>query len=327
MTTLKPQPERCVEIIGSIEGLAEIPEGASTHLTLGAYDGVHIGHQALIRRTVETAEERGALSVVFTFRNHPLSILAPSYVPPRLTPDDVRIRMFSEMGVRILVLVEFDHALAQLTATEFTREILVKRLRIRHVVCGHNFHFGQGGAEDAQFLREKGAEMGFTVEQLEPVKVRGVIVNSSRIRELLTQGLVSTAAEFLGRPYSIRGEVARGTGRGRTLTYPTANIVPCEDILIPGSGVYVVRVIVDGAPHGGMMSIGTNPTFPPEHFSIEAHLFDFNGNLMGKVIEVEFIHRMRMEMKFASAEALVLQMRRDEMSARKFLKGYITKTP
>lgn len=315
-----------MEIIGSIEGFAGIPEGASTHLTLGAYDGVHIGHQALIRRTVETSEERGALSVVFTFKNHPLSVLAPSYVPPRLTPDDLRIRLFSEMGVRILVLVEFDHALANMTATEFTREILVKRLRIRHVVCGHNFRFGRGGAEDAEFLREIGAGMGFTVEQLEPVSVRGVIVNSSRIRELLTQGLVSTAAEFLGRPYSIRGEVVRGTGRGRTLTYPTANIVPREDILIPGSGVYAVRVIVDGATHGGMMSIGTNPTFPPEHFSIEAHLFDFNGDLMGKVIEVEFVRRMRMEMKFESAEALVMQMRRDETSARRFLKGYVVGT-
>ena len=308
-----------ITVINNRDDLMALPEGQTTHATIGAFDGIHIGHQALIRRTVETAQAADAIPAVLTFSNHPLSVLAPSYMPPRLTPDDLRVRLFEDLGLRLIVLIPFDRAVANLSAEVFIREILAQRLRARHVVCGYDFQFGQGGSGNVETLSLMGRQFGISVECMEPVKIRGIVVSSTKIREMVTQGMVATAAEFLGRPYSIRGRVIKGFGRGRHLSYPTANLEPRDDLLIPAYGVYAVRVIIDNHCYNGMMSIGTNPTFEPQHFSIEAHVFDFDGDLVDRTIEIYFIQRLRMEMKFDGAEALVEQLRRDEQYARRFL--------
>ena len=290
-----------------------------THVTVGVFDGIHLGHQALIRGVIDSTKGTRALPSVFTFRNHPLSVLAPVYAPPLLTTEEMRIEIFASLGIKMAVIVPFDHALADLSPEEFAREILFKRLRARHVVCGYNFCFGRGGSGDANMLCRIGQDMGFVVEQMEPVTIRNMIVSSTRIREFLSQGMVEMAAEFLGRPYGIRGIVEKGMGRGKTLNYPTANLAFPQDLLIPAAGVYAVRIVADGGIYNGMMNIGLNPTFPPEHFSAEAHLFDFHGDLLEKKLEIKFIRRMRDEVKFETMETLSSQLKKDEKTARRIL--------
>ncbi len=308
-----------INVYKALDELDSLPEDAGTHLTLGVFDGIHLGHQALIKRTVESAHKTRALPAVFTFTRHPLSILAPPYTPRLLTPLDVREGIFASMGIKILVIVDFDSGLSSLTPEEFVRNLLVKRLRARHVICGFNFRFGAGGRGDASRLREIGEKSGFTVEIVKPVLVGGIIVSSTKIRELLNQGMVALASEFLGRHHSVRGEVERGAGRGRSLGYPTANLLISPDILIPARGVYAVKAVVGGKRYGGMMNIGINPTFASGRFSAEVHLFGLEQDLIGKSLEVQFIERLRDEKRFANETALMHHLRRDEQEARKIL--------
>jgi len=308
-----------LKVYHTLEELEDLPKGVHTHVTLGVFDGIHLGHRVLLTRVKESTTGTQAIPAVFTFCNHPLSILAPAYVPPLLTTEDMRIEIFASLGIKIAVIVPFDHTLADLSPEEFAREILFKRLRARRMVCGYNFCFGRGGAGDMALLCKVGQDMGFVVEQMEPVMIRNVIVSSTRIREYLSQGMVDAAAEFLGRPYAIRGIVEKGMGRGQTLNYPTANLAFPQDLLIPATGVYAVRIVAEDRIYQGMMNIGYSPTFPPERFSAEAHLFDFQGDLSGKRLEVKFISRMRDEAKFDAMESLARQLKKDEKIARQIL--------
>jgi riboflavin kinase / FMN adenylyltransferase len=310
---------RDIQIIRSIDELKNLKGKFKSHVTAGAFDGVHVGHQALIRRTVESAGENNAVPVLFTFNNHPLSFLAPAYSPARLTLNGDRVKLISELGIRVIVVLEFDNFLADLSPEEFISELLVSSLGMTHIVEGYNFCFGKRGGGNLDLLTKLGHDLGFSVEVVPPVKIRDVIVSSTKIRGLLSQGLVTSAREFLGRPYSICGKVISGEGRGRHLKYPTANIVLPSGLLRPSNGVYAVRIGVEGGIYDGMMNIGYNPTFKAEHLSMEAHIFDFSGNLPGKEIEVFFINRLRDEISFDNPQALVKQLQCDEKAARKFL--------
>ena len=315
-----------VKVINYLEYLKHLPDDRRSYVTIGAFDGVHIGHQKLIRRTVEEARKNNAVPVVFTFKNHPLSVLAPTYAPKRISTDEARIRRFSDLGIKIVVLIQFNRAIADLNRTEFAREILATGLHTRHIVCGYNFRFAREGAGDVDFLRRIGDELGFTVEEVKPVKIRNITVSSTKIRELLTQGMVTTASEFLGRPYTIQGKVVKGMGRGKGLSYPTANLDVPEDVLIPANGVYVIQTEIEGQKIGGMMNIGYNPTFRPRRFSVEAHIFDFERDLVGRALEIQFIKRLRDEVRYESTEQLVSQLARDEKMARKFLPEDLVKS-
>lgn len=308
-----------MKIIRTQDELKSLPDEFCSHITIGSFDGIHLGHQKLISRVVETSRQNNCTPAVFTFPNHPLSLLAPPYKPARLTSDEERIQLFKDLGVKLLILATFDRSLARVTPEEFVKDILLEKLKVRHVVCGYNFRFGKNGGGDEAFLREMAACHGFSVEQVDPVKISHVIVSSTKIRELLTQGLVTLAGEFLGRPYSLKCPVIKGKGRGRHMEYPTANLAPPEDILVPANGVYAVKVVINNHTYNGMMSIGTNPTFPPKNFSLEVHVFDFDGNLVGEELEVRFIKKLRLEIRFDSREDLMEQLRRDEEIARKFL--------
>jgi len=309
-----------IKVVRYVEYIRFQTERKRTHVTVGAFDGIHVGHQKLIRKTVDTARANRAMPAVLTFQNHPLTILAPSYAPMRLSSDEARTDLFESMGVRILVLIPFNRSVADLSPEKFVEDILVHGLRVRHLVCGYNFHFGKNGAGNVDVLAELGKKHDFTVEKVPPVKVRGVVVSSTKIRELLTQGMVSTVAEFLGRPYTIRGVVKKGFGRGRSLHYPTANLDLPRDLLIPAEGVYAVRVVLkNGGEYGAMMNIGHNPSFPGDRLSVEVHLFDFDGDLIGETMEIKFVNRLRIEMKYEKIEDLMDQLKRDETSARKFL--------
>ncbi|MBN1901389.1 bifunctional riboflavin kinase/FAD synthetase [Candidatus Sumerlaeota bacterium] len=310
---------RKMTVYRSLLEMENLPDTMRAHVTLGVFDGIHLGHQELLRRTVESAKKTKAVPAVFTFTNHPLSVLAPAYAPALLTTDESRVALFDKMGIRMAVIVHFDHALGDLSPDEFARNILVKKFEARHVVCGYNFRFGKDASGNVELLKRLGEKMGFSVDSVEPVRIGGDVVSSTRIREFLNQGMVEQAAEFLGRPYSLEAVVRKGMGRGTKLGYPTANLEFSPGLLIPAMGVYAVWIMLKGTPWKGMMNIGYNPTFPPERFSPEAHLLDFKGSLPGKKIEAQFVKKIRDEIRFKNEKELIEQLRRDEKMVRKII--------
>lgn len=285
-------------------------------VAVGTFDGVHIGHQALISRAVSLALEAGVSCVVFTFRNHPMSVLAPDRVPPSLSSPEERRRVFASLGVDFVIEEPFTKELALLPAEDFLSR-LVETLDPRMVVVGENFSFGAGGRGTPEFLAAKGKEMGFHVEKMPLLSYAGKKVSSTRIRALLSEGDVRLAGELLGRPFSMAGVVVHGDERGRTLGFPTANLLPPKGEACPANGAYAVRVVLgSGEEKIGVANVGSNPTFDGNEHRVETHLLDFSGDLYGQDITVRFVERLRAEKKFPSPEALVGQIRRDEQKAR-----------
>ena len=288
-------------------------------VAIGTFDGVHLGHQKLISRAVELAKEKSVPSVVFTFRNHPLSVLAPEREPLSLSPVEERRRVFAALGVDFVIEEPFTAELAALSAEGFL-SFLVERLAPKAVVIGANFSFGAGGLGTPEFLTQRGKELGFSVEAAPLLFLDGDRVSSTRIRALLAAGEVRPAGELLGHPFAIAGVVEHGDERGRKLGFPTVNITPVKGQALPADGVYAVRILCpDGTEWSGVANVGDNPTFGGDPLRIEAHLLDFSGDLYDRRIVVHFIERLREERKFPSAEALVRQIREDERKARKIL--------
>ncbi len=288
-------------------------------VAVGTFDGVHIGHQALISRAVSLARDAGLPCALFTFQNHPLSVLAPDRVPPTLSSLRERRGIFEALGVDLVVEESFTQALAALPAEVFLSR-LVASLSPRIVVVGENFSFGAGGRGTPSFLAEKGKELGLRVENVPLLSYKNEPVSSTRIRALLSTGDVKTAGVLLGRPFTISGIVVHGDERGRTLGFPTANLLPPRGRACPANGAYAVRVSLEnGAEHNGVANVGANPTFDGNEKRVEAHLLDFSGNLYDERIVVRFVERLRPEKKFPSPAALVVQIREDERTARKLL--------
>lgn len=291
-------------------------------LSLGVFDGMHRGHQQLIRRTVEAAHQpdggsgRGT-AIVFTFKNHPLSLLAPPYTPKRLSSPAQKAFLLEKMGADVLIMPEFDPSIASLSAARFLDEVLLEKLGVDRIIAGFDFRFGQRGEGDCRYLAEQGRVRGISVEVLPALYHGGSIISSTRIRELLEEGRVGEVLEMLGRPYSLEGPVVRGFGRGRGLGYPTANVEFDRSFVLPGSGVYAIFAQCEGSLYGGMMNIGTSPTFGDADYRAEANLFDFAGeSLYGQAMRISFVERIREERRFASAEDLKRRIRLDEKLAR-----------
>ena len=285
-------------------------------VAIGTFDGVHVGHQAVIGRAVELGRERGLLTSVVTFDRHPLAVVAPDHVPRLLTPLAEKVRLIAELGPDELVLLPFDERLAALTAAEFCGQVLGAALRARVVVVGENFNFGAGGAGDAARLRACGEVRGFETVALPLVTEHGKTISSTRIRLLLHEGELEEVREILGRPPSATGRVVAGDRRGRTLGVPTANIDVEAGTIFPGRGVYAARVHVRDRWYRGAVNIGHNPTFRSRqeetaHVTVEAFLLEFAGDIYHSDIRVDFLHRIREEKRFASVDELVAQMRDD----------------
>lgn len=285
-------------------------------VAVGTFDGVHIGHQALISRAVSLAREEGVSCALFTFQNHPLSVLAPDRVPPAISSREERRRVFETLGVGIVIEERFTKELAALSAEDFLAR-LTTNLAPRAVVVGENFSFGAGGRGTPSLLAAKGKELGYLAVKVPLLSHAGDVVSSTRIRALLSEGDVRLAGELLGRRFAISGVVVHGDERGRTLGFPTANLVPSEGEACPANGAYAVRVgRENGTTYIGVANVGSNPTFDGNERRVEAHLLDFSGDLYGEWITVHFVERLRGEKKFPSAEALVEQIRRDEQKVR-----------
>jgi len=287
-------------------------------LTVGIFDGVHLGHRYLIEGMVERAREKALLAGAVTFDPHPHEILFPHEPISYLNTLEERIRLLGALGLDFLVVIPFTPQVACTTAEAFIRA-LHDHLRPREIWVGQGFVFGYRREGDVSQLRIWGSQLGFQVHLVEPLRVRGEPVSSSKIRALISQGRVEEAAEFLGRYPTVRGRVVVGAGRGKELGFPTANLEAPEKRVIPADGVYAVRVQWGAENRPAVANVGTRPTFGEGKRLVEAHILDFEGDLYGEELRLEFIERLRPERRFASVEELVSQMHLDVSRARKIL--------
>jgi riboflavin kinase / FMN adenylyltransferase len=294
-----------------VQGSSSLPLQGESAITIGFFDGVHRGHQAVIGRVVEAGREGGIRPVVVTFDRHPLQTLSPGKVPPLLTTLKRKASYIEELGVDTLFVLEFTDEVSRWSPEEFVERVLVRGLSTRHISIGTNFTFGHKAAGNFQVLSDLGATAGFTVEAIGLHKADGRPVSSTSIREALAEGDLVWPEHALGRRYVVEGHVVQGAGRGRGLGWPTANLRTPDGILLPGRGVYACLAMVGGAAHPAAVNIGVNPTFGAEPMHLEAYLLDFDGDLLGEVLAVEFWHRLRDEQRFDSPEELASQIRQD----------------
>ena len=289
-----------------------------TVLTIGTFDGVHLGHQKIVERVVTTARQEGLLATVFTFFPHPRMVVQHDKGLKLIHTLEEKKQLLQQLGVDLLVVQPFNEAFAQLTAEEFVSTILVQRLNVKKVIIGYDHRFGRNRTANIDDMRLFGKKYGFAVEEISVQEVDEVSVSSTKIREALNKGDVTTAEHYLGTPYSLTGRVVHGLKLGRTLGYPTANIQVTEDYkLIPKDGVYAVYSYIGARKVYGMMSIGKNPTIEGKGASIEVYFFDFNGNLYDQKLTIEFVQYLRKEQKFATIDLLKKQLQDDETAARK----------
>lgn len=289
-------------------------------LTIGSFDGVHLGHQEIVGNLTSGAHAAGAPAVVLTFYPHPSIVLGKRNGSFYLTSPEDKASLLTHLGVDVVITHPFNREVAAMTAAEFMNR-LNEHLGLKRLCVGYDFALGRGREGDVPTLRRLGKELGYTLEVFPPVKVDDQVVSSSRIREMLTLGEVAQAARLLGRPYSVKGEVTRGDGRGRTIGIPTANLAVWEELILPAAGVYVGQAVVSGQTFGAVTNIGIRPTFSSNSSSphIEAHILDFDGDLYSRQIELTFLQRVRSEMRFPNAQALVEQIHQDIALARQIL--------
>jgi len=287
--------------------------GGTRAIALGSFDGVHLGHQAVIERAVAVARERDLTACVATFHPHPMTVLRPELVPRQLSTIARRAALIAELEVDELVLIRFDHTFSLLSADEFAEGVLAEGLGARHVVVGANFRYGNGARGDTRSLEESGSRLGFTAEAAPLFEIGGSPVSSSRIRDLLAAGEVEQAAELLGRPAWVEGAVVRGDGRGRELGFATANLAPSPRSALPAVGIYAGFGHLPGAQRPAAISVGYNPTFSDsrEQVRIEAHLLDFDADVYGSPIRLELTHRLRDEQRYGSVDELIAAVNAD----------------
>ncbi len=297
------------------------PDVRATVVTVGSFDGVHLGHQDVLGRLVARGQALGLPTLLVTFDPHPLEVVNPSAAPPLLTVGDERLEVLAESGVDYHAVVPFTAALAAMDAARFVDEVLVARFRVAHLLMGHDHAFGRNRAGNPDVLRELGAARGFTVEVVRAVtSAGGRAISSTYLRRAVAGGDLVHAAEGLGRPYSVGGRVVSGEQRGRMLGFPTINVpVPSPRKLLPPLGVYAVRVQTPFGPFGGMLNLGGRPTFGDAAVGLEVHLFDASGDFYGRRVRIDFLSRLRDVVRFPSPDALVAQLRRDEAAARAVL--------
>jgi len=289
-------------------------------LTLGNFDGVHLGHQRIFQRVREKAREIGGESIAYTFEPHPVQMLKPERAPFLLLPMDERLRLIGELGIDVVICAPFTPEFANQTAEEFVRDILHAQIGAREVFVGQNTTFGRGREGSVLLLKEMGKRFDFAVEGVEAVQVEGVIVSSSRIRRLIREGDMHGAAKLLGRHHLLVGQVIHGHGRGsKKLGFPTANLKTAE-VLFPKPGIYAVWALYEGRRYLAVANLGWNPTFQDRKFSIEVHILDFQKDLYGQNLRVEFVERLRDEVTFHGPEELVVQIKKDVEQAKKVLR-------
>lgn len=322
----------------------EVPRrGTGNLVAIGKWDGVHLGHQAIIGALVAEARRTGGQSVVMGFHPHPMAVLRPDEAPAMLQTLQERAEVLAGMEVDVHLAMPFNATFAGMTPEEFVRDVLVSDLNAKLVIVGFNFTFGRGGRGTAETLKELCDGYGIPVRVMAPVREDGESVSSTEVRLYVAEGHMERAAGLLGRPFSVNGTVVQGDRRGRTIGYPTANIALAQGRQLPSTGVYVAEVTVleqpacceggvlpctvsprTGARFGAMLNLGWRPTFQGRDLRCEAHLFDYQGDLYGRELRIDFLHRLRGEKAFQGIDGLVAQLREDEVAARAYLEQYGT---
>lgn len=306
-----------MEIIRGLEALNK--SYPNTVLTIGNFDGVHLGHQKIILEVLKRSEEIKGTSMAVTFEPHPMKVLAPEREIRILTTLEEKAKLIEEMGVNVLLCINFNKEFANLLPDDFIEDVLVKKINAKEIIVGTNYAFGKNKKGTVELLKRRGKKYGFRVKAVSNVRVYGNIVSSSSIRSLLLKGAVYDTSTFLGRAYSIEGSVIKGKGRGKNLlNIPTANITTPVEIA-PKEGVYAVRVGFNNSIYEGVANIGKNPTFGNIDVSYEVHLFNFSGDLLGEDIRIFFIDRLRGEQLFPDILSLEKQIRNDIERAREIL--------
>lgn len=303
-----------------VRDLSELREPLhKSAVTIGNFDGIHLGHRELLGRVVSSAGQLGATSVVVTFDPHPAQVLAPEHAPEILTPFPLKARLIEQEGIELLVVLRFNQELSMLSPEEFVRGILAEKLRAAVVHVGSNFRFGHQRAGDTALLAELGGKSGFMVETLPIIKVRGHRVSSSQVRHFLSEGRVEIAGRMLGRPYAVSGTIVTGEGVGHKKTVPTLNLGPVEQQL-PKNGVYITRTRVAGALHDSVTNVGHKPTFGYHQLTVETFLLNFRGEVRAGEMEIDFLHRLREEIKFPDAATLKQQIQQDVQRSLQFFR-------
>ena len=289
--------------------------------TIGNFDGVHFGHQRLFDVVKQRAYHSHGTSIAVTFNPHPLQVLRPGGIK-LISTCEQKIELIAMSGIDVLIIIPFNREFAATPAVQFVDEILLQRVGVKQLFVGYDYAFGKGRTGDISFLRRQGEEKGFSVTVIDPYYEEGVLVSSTKVRELVAAGKMAETKKLLGRNYQIRGEVQRGKQRGgKEIGFPTANLHVDEEDLIPKYGVYVCQVIYEGKCYGGVINIGFNPTFSENKLIAETHIFDFNQDIYGKPIKVNLLRFLRDEKKFSSIQDLASQIALDVIQAKEVLGG------
>ncbi|MFN3403164.1 MAG: bifunctional riboflavin kinase/FAD synthetase [Cytophagaceae bacterium] len=295
-------------------------------VTIGAFDGLHLGHRKILSRLKELSNKHKGESVVVTFWPHPRMVLLADASVKLLSSLEEKIDLIEATGIEHLIIIPFTKDFSETTSQKFLNDILINTLKTKMLVIGYDHKFGKNREGSFDYLKENASQFGFQVEEISRQDIEDMAISSTAIRESLAESDVKKASEFLGRYYSVRGTVTEGKKLGRTIGYPTANILVKDyEKLLPGDGIYAVRVKVENKSYNGMLSLGNNPTVPGKGRSMEVHIFDFSDNIYFKNIEVFFIDYLRKEEKFSSLEALTAQLKQDEINSQRILASISTK--
>jgi riboflavin kinase/FMN adenylyltransferase len=299
-----------------LRSLAHFKLIKSTVVTLGNFDGIHLGHQSILKRLKARARALRCPSVVYTFDPHPLKVIVPDKSPPLILDMEGKIELLKDFGIDYLVLARFTEQFAAKHPDEFVGEVIVDGLKASEVLVGRNFSFGRGRAGNVRYLKTLSARFGFHVEVVPSVKRGGAVVSSSRVRAMVIHGEVRRAGALLGRPFYLKGKVAKGSRIGRSIGFPTANLEVASE-LVPSNGVYAARVLLGRATHDALVNIGMAPTVKRDARCVEVHLLGFRRSIYGRRMEVAFLSRLRDEQRFATTAALARQIREDVVRARR----------
>jgi riboflavin kinase/FMN adenylyltransferase len=299
------------------EWTARFGAGGRTVLSIGNFDGLHLGHQKILRMVLARARAIAQTAAAITFDPHPMKLLRPDNAPRMIETLSQRLAGLEQIGLDAALVLRFDRALSLLSPEDFLQRILIERLHVSAILVGANFCFGHRGAGDVRLLTHFGKEHGFDVETVSPVEILGTLVSSTAVRNAISDGRVGEVVPLLGHPFSLTGEIRAGAGRGRTILFPTLNLVP-EQELLPKLGVYATEAILEGKVFRSVTNVGTRPTFDGHGVTVESHLFGFDEQILEGAMEVRFHARLRDERKFSGAEELRGQIARDIVAAQEY---------
>ena len=295
-----------MDTITSIEKIETVKESV---VTIGNFDGLHRGHQVLIKKATEYAKVNNMISVVFTFKNHPVNYFIPNSIKNIITNDE-KVKILKSMGVDYIINIQFDEYMTKISGYDFVKEILLDTLKAKKVIVGHDFTFARNKEGNINLLQELSKQYGFLLEIVNPIKIDDIRISSTYIRKLISDGNVENVYKYLGRNYKLSGEVIHSKKLGRTIGFPTANISINKNMIVPKVGIYATKVYVNGEIYYGATNVGYNPTVNGDTLSIETNILEFNKDIYGKVITIEFLERIRDEKKFNGIEELKNQLQK-----------------